>query len=54
VVAQGFGGSQVGEEIPGGAEGGHPGPDALVVQAAKMRATDRRMVEILVILDKAC
>jgi hypothetical protein len=50
VVAQGIGGTQAGEEIPGRAESGHPGPDALVVQAAKqeMSATDQQVVVRLV------
>jgi hypothetical protein len=34
-VTQGIGGPQAGEEIPGRAESGHPGPDSLVVQAAR-------------------
>jgi hypothetical protein len=49
MVAQGIGGSQADEEIPGRAENGHLGPDLLVFQAAKpkMSATDQWLVEVL-------
>ena len=52
MVTQGIGGSQADEGIP---ESGHPGPDALVVQAAKqeLSATDQWLVEFLRVLDES-